>query len=82
MLLWISTGILDIRRHLESDKKLFFDEICPTKIQAQIIRQNAKKKQNTLSYGRKTFFFVIPKTLPLIFIQNMAKKYLKIGFLR
>jgi hypothetical protein len=34
---------LDIRRHLESGKKLFFCEICPTKIQAKIIKQNAKK---------------------------------------
>jgi hypothetical protein len=36
MLLWISAGILDIRRHLESDKKLFFGEICSTKIHTQI----------------------------------------------
>jgi hypothetical protein len=36
--LWISAAILDIWRHLESDKKLFSCEICPMKIQAQIIK--------------------------------------------
>jgi hypothetical protein len=42
VLLWISAAILNIRRHVESDKKKFFCEIFPTKIQAQIMKQNAK----------------------------------------
>jgi hypothetical protein len=55
MPLWISAGILDIRRHLESDKKLFFCEICPNKIQAQILKQNAKKF--------KTHWFMVEKPI-------------------
>jgi hypothetical protein len=64
-LLWISTGILEIRRHLESDKKLFFREICPTKIQAQIKKQR-KNVPNSLSYGRKTKFSVILKITAIL----------------
>jgi hypothetical protein len=49
---------------LGSDKKPFFCEICPTKMQAQIKKQNAKikfKVQNSLSYGRKIQFSAILK---------------------
>jgi hypothetical protein len=47
---------LDIRRHLESNKKLFFHEICPTKIHdhAQTKKSERKHVQNSLSYGGKT----------------------------
>jgi hypothetical protein len=55
---------LGIRRHLESDEKLSFCEIYPTKIQAQIIKQNAKmfKTQN----GQKASFAAILKITAIL----------------
>jgi hypothetical protein len=60
MLLRILTAILDIRRHLGSDKKLLFCEICPTKIQASsYYKTERENNQNSLSYGRKISFSAI-----------------------
>jgi hypothetical protein len=66
MLLWISAGILDIRRHLESDKKLFFCELWLTKIQAQIMKQNAKKFKAHWVMGGKLNFSTILKITAIL----------------
>jgi hypothetical protein len=46
--------LLDIRHHLESDKKL----LCPTEIQATIKKQR-KHVQNSLSYSQNISFSAI-----------------------
>jgi hypothetical protein len=61
MQILISSAILDIRRHLESDKNF------SSKIKNSNQKTERKNVQNSLSYGRKISFSPILKTCEIIF---------------
>jgi hypothetical protein len=54
---WKIEKLCFFERHLESDKNLFFYEICPIEIQAQFKKQNAKRITIISNTCKKNFPF-------------------------